>query len=264
MVDKNTICLPSIFVKQFYLTQSNQLGFKMLRAVGIIIVCFVLAVWCQNLPLFVGKLATVAGTGGAGNQAYGEAPFKATLTEMNTPRAPTLDKRRNILYIADSENSCVRAVDLNTNVISIVSNVETLIVNSMLEKRTKLGMQEMEVLQRKRCYIIHFGWNMMLVKMCCISATRATGVCEWWIANPMLFQLCVRYYTLTSMQFAGGGTLTEDNVPALNAAFSDYLLGVTIDTLYNQVFISDYAGSKVRVVNRTSGMIRTVCLKNAP
>jgi hypothetical protein len=65
-----------------------------------------------------GIITTIAGTGNAGYSGDGAL---ATSAMLNTPAALALDESTNTLYIADSNNHSVRAVDLTLDTISTVT-----------------------------------------------------------------------------------------------------------------------------------------------
>ncbi len=66
----------------------------------------------------VGMITTFAGTGIAG---YSGAPGPASDALLNTPAGLALDEANDILYIADSLNHAIRAVDLLTDQISTIA-----------------------------------------------------------------------------------------------------------------------------------------------
>lgn len=68
-----------------------------------------------------GTLGTIAGNGEPGHAGDGGP---ATAARLNEPKSLALDGN-GALYIADSENHCVRKVDLATNVISTVAGGQT-------------------------------------------------------------------------------------------------------------------------------------------
>jgi len=63
-----------------------------------------------------GVVSTIAGTGSPG---YAEGP--GLTAQFNSPRSIALDDVRNILYVSDTQNNRIRAIDLDTNEVSLVA-----------------------------------------------------------------------------------------------------------------------------------------------
>ncbi|KAL0491389.1 NHL repeat-containing protein, partial [Acrasis kona] len=180
-----------------------------------------------------GLMSTFAGTGVKG---YNGDNITAISASLFYPAGVAVDNINNLVYIADTSNSRIRVVNRTSGMIS-----------------TFAGTGE-------RGYN---GDN--------IAATSASLSCPAGVAVDNINNLVyiagsdshrIRVVNRTSgmmSTFAGTGEsgYNGDNIAATSASLS-YPAGVAVDNINNLVYIADTSNSRIRVVNRTNGMMSTI------
>ena len=181
-----------------------------------------------------GIVSTIAGTGIPGFSGDG-AP--ATAAQLDFPQGLALDSGRNELYVADTHNIVVRKVNLISGVITTVAGNHTagdsgdngaaISANFRSPSRVTLDASGITL------YVLDEGSN---------RVRRVTsGV-------------------ITA--FAGGGTSSNDHVPATTAALGKPV-SLAVDVQGN-VYIADNTTGRVRLVDVQTGDISTVAGSGTP
>ena len=175
-----------------------------------------------------GVITTIAGTGTVG---YGGDEGPATAADLDQPRGLALDPVRNVLYIADTNNSRVRALDLAGGTITTVAGTGTYgyagdggaATNAQL--RSPFGLA---VAPNGDLYVADRDGNTVRL------VTHATGV-------------------ITTV--AGGGNAHADGVQATTAALSGPN-DVVLDA-YGSLYIAEGGGHRILKVD-PDGVLHTL------
>ncbi|KAL0487419.1 hypothetical protein AKO1_015868, partial [Acrasis kona] len=179
-----------------------------------------------------GLISTFSGTGVKG---YNGDNITATSASLSCPTGVAVDNINNLVYIADSDSYRIRVVNRTNGMIS-----------------TFAGTGER-------------GYNGDNIAATSASLSYPTGVAVDNVNNLVYiadkYNHRIRVVNRTNgmiSTFAGTGVkgYNGDNITAISASLF-YPAGVAVDNINNLVYIADTSNSRIRVVNRTSGMIST-------
>lgn len=177
-------------------------------------------------------ITTVAGNG---VKAYGGDGALATLASLSTPTGVTTDTAGN-LYIADTDNQCVRYVNVATNIITTVAG---------RPRNAGYGGDK------------SFATFALLNSPSHIAFDRASGY--YYIADDGNRRIrYVNSATRIIFTAAGNGSPVSagDGGPATDAVFGN-ITSVATDT-NNNIYISDGIGNNVRKINAATSTIYSV------
>jgi sugar lactone lactonase YvrE len=177
-----------------------------------------------------GLISTVAGTGTAG---FSGDNGLATAAQLNEPYAVALDSSGN-LYIADYDNDRIRKVNLSTGVITTFAGTGTFGYSG------DNGPATAAELDYPRGVAVDSGGDLFIADYYNYrvrEVNHATG-------------------NITTVAGTGAYGFSGDNGPATVAMLNDPA-GVAVDSAGN-LYIADYANSRIRKVTASTGYITTV------
>jgi DNA-binding beta-propeller fold protein YncE len=181
------------------------------------------------MNLVTNVITTIAGIYGVGG--YNVENGFATNVKLNSPRDLAFDSTKNILFIADSSNSRIRAYNVTSRIITTIAGGGT----STADIISALNAQLLTPL----------GIAVDTIKMLL------------YFSDYSAYKLRVVNFTsgnITTLAGTGVYGYFGNNGLAINAKLR-YPYGVHIDTENNLVFIADYNNNQIRVVNRTTNII---------
>ncbi|KAL0486910.1 NHL repeat-containing protein [Acrasis kona] len=236
-----------------------------------------------------GNISTFAGTSGVD----GTNNNRASIVPLNRPIRVSIDNINNLVYIADAGNSVIRVVDRSNNKIksivgtgypryccdnepytyAVLKYPESTAVDSInnLVYIADSGNHRIRVANRTSGLISTFagtgdyGYNGDYITATSALLYRPTGVAVDSINDLVYiadssnnrFRVVDRTSGLINT-VAGSGVngYNGDNITATNALLYRPT-GVAVDSINNLVYIADSGNHRIRVVNRTSGLIST-------
>ncbi|MFC1769888.1 hypothetical protein ACFLZI_02375 [Nitrospirota bacterium] len=181
-----------------------------------------------------GIITTIAGTGEGGYSGDGGA---ATSALLNTPAGLALDEANEILYIADSRNHAIRAVNLLNGLITTIAGdgFPDLPVNPSLATSAKLWLPRGLTLDTSgNLYIADTFNNQVRV------INKASGLIDLYAGNS----IAIPDYT------GDGGLATS---ATLNTPYD-----VWMDSTDSVLYIADTINSVIRFVTTSTNIINTV------
>lgn len=192
-----------------------------------------------------GTLSIIAGSGYSGFSGDGGPAINAVL---NNPAGISLDSQGNV-YFADVNNDRVRKIDTNGNITTVAGSGK--ICPSSTQRCGDGGQATLAALNTPiftavdsagNVYIADNGDNRIR------KVTASTG-------------------TITTVAGSGnycsGSSACGDGGLATKASFGGYLYGVNVDGSGN-LYISDTANNRVRVVSGKAGVIQTIAGNGTP
>lgn len=176
-----------------------------------------------------GIITTVAGTGTRGYSGDGKP---ATQAEISAPYGISLDQKGN-LFIADTENQCLRRVDAKTGIITTVAGNGQRGFGGDGGPATKasLSRPHVSIIDPNGNLIVGDSFNQRIRKV-----DRATGI-------------------ITTLAGTGEEGFSGDGGPATKASFT-YFGALAFDNRGN-LFITDGGNNRIRKIDAT-GIITTV------
>ncbi len=184
----------------------------------------------RRVVLASGVITTVAGRGAKGFSGDGGA---ATLASLDEPTDVATDREGN-LYIADANNHRVRRVEIATGIIRTVAGTTSFGFTGDGGPATaaRLFRPEFVAVDSDGNLYINVSVNRRIRRV-----DAATGMIRTFAGN-------------------GGEGFSGDGGPATDAQFSR-ARGIAVDASGN-LFIADYGNSRIRRVDRATGIISTV------
>jgi sugar lactone lactonase YvrE len=189
----------------------------------------------RKITQATGVLSTVAGSANSGFAGDGGP---ATSASLNGPRGVALNSAGTILYIADSGNNVIRAVDLQTQIITTVAGT------------SKAGASGDGGPATSATLTTPIG-----------IAVDKNGNLYTTDSDNHLVRKVNTSGTISTIAGNGGSGSSGDGGPATSAALDDFG-GIAVDAAGNVYFCagraSDLSGNVIRKID-TSGTITTVC-----
>ncbi len=176
-----------------------------------------------------GVINTVAGTGVAGNSGDGG---QATAAELQQPVGLALSG--GTLFVADSQNNEIRAVNLGSGVINPVAG------NGSIGYEGDGGAATAAALDNPEGVAVDSSGNILIADS----------------YNAVIREVSATTGNITTVVGNGFASFYGDGGPATSAALHD-ATSVAVDS-HGDLFIADTLNDRVREVNATTGVITTV------
>ncbi|KAL0480267.1 NHL repeat-containing protein, partial [Acrasis kona] len=172
---------------------------------------------------------------GNGTGGYNGDSIAATSALLYNPQGVAVDSVNNLVYISDFRNNRIRVVNRTTG------NITTFAGTGSIGYSGDNGPATSAQLSFPRTIAIDAASNLVYIadtyNYCIRVVNRATNV-------------------ITTFAGTSASSYNGDNINATSANLG-LTYSVAIDNVNNLVYISEYNNQRIRVVNRTSGIINT-------
>ncbi len=238
-----------------------------------------------------GKIKTVAGQ--YQKEGYSGDGGLATNAQLYGPGSVAIDSTKNLLYIADSTNNVIRVVDLNTNIISTYAGMgwygdsgdNEMAINATMRNPFHLALDTkndllyfsdaenyvIRVIDRKTGIITKVAGTygesgnsgdggaatsavLGFISHIAIDTVNNVLLLSDWTQNVVR---AVDRKTGLISTFAGNDGEDRNDGGKARDAYMSSPSGVAIDSARGLVYITEYAGGVVRVVEQKTGIINT-------